>query len=94
MNRAKAVQIDSRDNVAVALSDVTEGDRINVMTDTEVIEIIAKADISFGHKVALITLDPQKSIIKYGEEIGKSRNTITVGDWVHLHNVDCDRGRQ
>lgn len=94
MNRAKALQIDSRDNVAVALCDVKAGDRIGVMTEKRTIEIVAQADICFGHKVALINLQPHQPIIKYGEEIGKSSDTIPAGDWVHLHNVYCERGKQ
>jgi Mg-chelatase subunit ChlD len=94
MNNSKAVQIDPRDNVAVALSDVKTGDKVNVVTETEIIEIIAKSDITFGHKIALIDFEPQKPIVKYGEEIGKSCNAITIGEWVHLHNVYCERGRE
>lgn len=94
MNSLKAVQIDPRDNVAVALSDVKVGDKVNIVTETEVIEIIAKSDITFGHKIALIVFQPQKPIIKYGEEIGKSQNIIAAGELVHLHNVYCERGRQ
>ena len=94
MNSSKAVQIDPRDNVAVALSDVKVGNKVNVVTETEVIEIIAKSDITFGHKIALVAFQPQKPIIKYGEEIGKSLDAIAVGEWVHLHNVYCERGRQ
>lgn len=93
MNNSKAVQIDSRDNVAVALSDIKAGDKVVVVTETEVIEIIAKSDITFGHKIALLEFKPKKPIIKYGEEIGKSRDTIGAGEWVHLHNVYCERGR-
>lgn len=94
MNSSRAIQIDRRDNVAVALSDVKVGDKVNVVTETEITEIIAKSDITFGHKIALVAFQKQNPIIKYGEEIGKSRDTIAVGEWVHLHNVYCERGRQ
>ncbi len=94
MNSSKAVQIDPRDNVAVVLSNVKVGDKVNVVTETEIKEIIAKSDITFGHKIALVALQKQKPIIKYGEEIGKSQDIIMAGEWVHLHNVYCERGRQ
>jgi SH3-like domain-containing protein len=50
MNISKAVQIDPRDNVAVAYRMIKAGDQVDVVTETEVIKIIAKSDIIFGHK--------------------------------------------
>lgn len=93
MNRTQALQIDPRDNVAVALSDIKEGESVRVITQTTTFEIRAKANIDFGHKVALVDFEPHMPIIKYGEEIGKTIGVIANGDWVHVHNVYCERGR-
>ena len=93
MDSPKALQIDRRDNVAVALSDVKTGEKVIVVTESGVVQITAKSDINFGHKIALVAFESQEPIIKYGEEIGKSQNSIAVGEWVHLHNVYCERGR-
>ena len=89
----KALQIDSRDNVAVVLSEVLEGEEILVTLENEKINIQAVQAIPFGHKISLRELPVDEPIIKYGEEIGKAKNTIRAGEWIHLHNVYCERGR-
>lgn len=90
----KALQIDPRDNVAVVLSDIKSGDLLTIVTEKGVMEITANTDIIFGHKIALANFNPDQPILKYGEEIGKSLNPIQRGDWVHLHNVYCERGHK
>lgn len=89
----KALQIDSRDNVAVVLSEVLEGEEILVTLENGKINIKAVQAIPFGHKICLRELPVDEPIIKYGEEIGKAKNTIKPGEWIHLHNVYCERGR-
>jgi altronate dehydratase small subunit len=91
---AKALQIHHRDNVAVVLSDVKQGEEVLANTEAGVISLKAKNDIPFGHKIALKELEVHVPIIKYGEEIGKAKSLISVGEWIHLHNVYCERGRE
>lgn len=89
-----ALQIHPQDNVAVVLSDIKAGEPVQAMTETGAIELIAQNDTPFGHKVALKALEVHDPIMKYGEEIGKAKSLISAGEWIHLHNVYCDRGRQ
>ncbi len=91
---AKALQIHQGDNVAVVLSDVKQGEEVLANTEAGVVTLTAKNDIPFGHKVALQELEVHVPIIKYGEEIGKAKSLITIGEWIHLHNVYCERGRE
>ena len=91
---AKALKINSADNVAVVLADVKPGDPITVTTDGEALCLDARQDIAFGHKVALADIHTDQPIIKYGEEIGRALNEIGAGDWVHLHNLTCRRGHE
>ena len=91
---AKALKIDSRDNCAVLLADVRQGEAVEVRTDTGVVSLSARCAIAFGHKIALASLTVDQPIIKYGEEIGNAREAIHEGDWIHLHNVTCRRGHE
>jgi len=91
---AKALKINPGDNVAVVLADVKAGEEVGVMTDTDVVQIRALQDIAFGHKIALADLTVDQPIIKYGEEIGRAQKAIGAGDWIHIHNLYCRRGRE
>lgn len=43
--------------------------------------------IPAGHKIALKDIKRDEAIIKYGMVIGKARENIKKGEWVHTHNV-------
>ncbi len=75
----KAVIISELDNVAVATCEITKGD---LVFDIEVLE-----DIPFGHKIALIDIETNLNIVKYGYPIGHATKKINKGSHVHSHNV-------
>ena len=56
------IQISPEDNVAVALSDLTEGETYKLND----IQITLRENISRGHKVALRDISSGSDIIKYG----------------------------
>jgi len=86
----KAIQIDGHDNVATATSNVSENETLEVISPEG--DVILKPKtfdvIPFGHKLALVDLEPGDEIIKYGEIIGVASKWIKVGAWVHTHNVE------
>lgn len=86
----KAIQIDEKDNVATATSDVGSGEIIDVLSSEG--EVVSKpiviGSIPFGHKIALVDFDKGDKVIKYGEVIGVASEKIKVGEWVHTHNVE------
>ncbi len=90
----KALRINNRDNCAVLLADVKKGETVEVQTVTETIRLAARQDMAMGHKIALVSLDVDQPIVKYGEEIGRAGAGIEAGGWIHLHNVVCRRGHQ
>ncbi len=94
MTMAKALKINARDNCAVLLADARQGERVEVRTDTGVLPLEARGAIALGHKIALADIGADQPIIKYGEEIGRAREAIAVGEWIHLHNVYCRRGHE
>ncbi|MCL4514691.1 MAG: UxaA family hydrolase [Firmicutes bacterium] len=89
----RALKINPRDNVAVVLNDVQSGEEVVVNGEEETIRLTAREEIAFGHKIALIPLEADQPVIKYGEEIGRARVAIPAGNWIHLHNLYCQRGR-
>lgn len=88
-----ALVLDPKDNVAVALTDLLAGEVCTVIEDSgNRYEVTVVADIVFGHKFALVDLQKDEGVYKYGEEIGKMKVALKKGDWIHNHNMYCDRG--
>ena len=77
------IQISPEDNVAVALSDLTEGETYKLND----IQITLRENISRGHKVALRDISSGSDIIKYGNVIARASKDIAAGCWVHTHNA-------
>jgi altronate hydrolase len=81
--------IHSLDNVGVVLEDVVQGNEA-VFRD---VKIMAREGIEFAHKIALKDIGAGEEIIKYGNSIGYALKDIRKGEWIHIHNMDCDRAR-
>ncbi|MED3907505.1 UxaA family hydrolase [Geobacillus thermodenitrificans] len=81
------------DHVGVAVSDIQAGEKVIgiYMDDDAQIEIIARADIPLGHKIALVDLDENQPVLKYGIRIGITTSKWKVGDYVHTHNIKSAR---
>jgi altronate dehydratase len=86
---AKAIVMNSKDNVATLLAGVDLGGTVTVKSTSGDVqnELVARQPIPFGHKIALADIAKGEKIIKYGEVIGEASNSIARGDHVHIHNV-------
>lgn len=85
----KAIILNDADNVATAVADLEQDDTVQAGAKTlRVIECVP-----FGHKVALRPILRGAEVIKYGEIIGLALCDIAAGAWVHVHNVESQRGR-
>lgn len=73
------IKINPEDNVAVALRFVPPG--------THFEGVIVKEEIPQGHKIALVPISQDESVVKYGLVIGHATKAISPGSWVHTHNV-------
>ena len=93
MYLTKAIVLNSKDNVATAIVDIPMGSLEKVKVGDQTRDIKLKQDIKRGHKFALIMMRKGEHVIKYGEIIGVATNTIDEGEYVHVHNVDSQRGR-
>ena len=79
----KVIRLHPRDNVAVALEDLTQGEALSV--DGQ--QLTAAQDIPRGHKFALAPIPAGEKVMKYGCAIGLAKEDIAPGQWVHVHNV-------
>ena len=83
----KILILDSRDNIAVCLADLSVGEVI----EQDDISIKVLNNIPRGHKIASRPIAKDDGIIKYGERMGHATAAIAVGEHVHTHNVLGDR---
>ena len=55
--------------------------------DNVAINLDRDSDIKYGHKIALENIKEGQYVIKYGQIIGKAKQDIKKGEWVHSHNL-------
>ncbi len=82
------IQIHSQDNVAVALQPLSAGLTAVVPAGS----VTLTQDIPQGHKFALKDIAAGEAVVKYGFPIGRAKEDITAGQWVHVHNVKTGLG--
>lgn len=82
----QALQIHPKDNVAVALRDLSRGETVQVGGD----RLKLTEDIPRGHKFALSGIETERNVVKYGFPIGRATQKIIRGSWVHSHNLRTD----
>jgi altronate dehydratase small subunit len=91
--KKNAVVITENDSIAVATVAIQKGDVATMFINNQSNEVRLKDDIAFGHKLAIKPISAGEQVIKYGESIGLATQDIDVGEWVHVHNVESERGR-
>ena len=79
----KLLKIDARDNVAVALDNLSAG----FATDQEDLSVTILTDVSRAHKIALEDIAKGENIIKYGQPIGHATSPIAKGEKVDETNI-------
>ena len=85
---------DEDDSVGVVVVEgIAAGDSLNgwIMDQQRDIQFDAKDDIPIGHKLAIVELAENDTVIKYGVDIGRVVAPISVGEHVHVHNVKTKR---
>lgn len=83
-----------KDNVGVVVVEgLTAGTKmLGVVTaDNSSFELVAKADVPIGHKVALRDIRNGDTAVKYGEDIGRFVADVGMGGHVHVHNLKTKR---
>ena len=83
-----------KDDVGVAVYPLSKGEKLKgifLAGGDNMVEIVAKDDIPFGHKIALRAIKKGEFVIEYGEKIGIATKDIEKGEWVHTHNLHSAR---
>lgn len=91
--KKNAVVINAKDCVATAIVALKAGDKANMFVGSTTLEIVLNEDIPYGHKFAIKRMARHEEVYKYGESIGRATQDINIGDYVHVHNVESERGR-
>lgn len=76
---ARFIKLSNTDNILLAIDPLKAGESAG--------DVVAKARIPSGHKMAIRDIGADEAITKYGQTIGFARDPISAGDWVHEHNV-------
>lgn len=79
MKSSKLLQINKKDNVAVAVEPISKGERL--------CDITALDDVPAFHKILLTDVQKGNQIIKYGYPIGHATCDIKKGSHIHTHNI-------
>jgi altronate hydrolase len=79
----KVMQIDERDNVLVALSDLQSGEQVTSESETYVLE----TDVPAKHKFAKEALGVGAHIVMYGVVVGKAVEPIRRGERLTTRNI-------
>ena len=91
----RALIIHGDDNVANLIGPGTKGDSVECTTEgeqeTKVVTLLD--DIPPNHKFAPVDIKAGEPIIKYGLNIGRASCDIQAGQYVHVHNIESNRGR-
>lgn len=77
------IKINVKDDVVVLLNDSKKGDIIKI--DDKEIQVLQ--DTPKGHKIAIKNIKKDNDVLKYGYSIGKAKEDIKIGEWVHSHNI-------
>jgi len=80
---SRVLQLDSRDNVLVALTDLKQGETIDSGGSANVL----KSDIPAKHKFATTELALGDPIVMYGVMVGKAAKPIVVGELLTTGNI-------
>ncbi len=81
------------DHVGVAVEPIGAGETVLgvFMDDDSTIEVVARADVPLGHKIAVRGTDGDPAVIEYGVQIGNATEQLQPGDYVHTHNLKSAR---
>jgi len=84
----------SADNVGVVVTDGIQGGQElvgRVLETGESLKIGVVESIPLGHKIAVVDIEADGTVVKYGHDIGRTIAAIGKGHHVHVHNLRTKR---
>lgn len=82
-----ALMMDVTDNVVTCVREVAAGETVVYRKGEELCTVVAKEDIPYCHKIALVDIPEGGEVIKYGESLGRTSEQIGRGHWVSHKNL-------
>lgn len=82
------VRLNTRDHVIIALQPFAKGDHLSV----DGIELKVLNDVPKGHKILTKAVAQGEDVLKFGYSIGKAKEALVPGTWVHTHNLGTGLG--
>lgn len=85
---------DKADTVGVVVvEDVQPGKKLTgwIMESDETISLTSLDAVPLGHKIAIRTINPGDTVLKYGHDVGRAVAAIAQGRHVHVHNLKTKR---
>jgi altronate dehydratase small subunit len=91
----RALIIHPNDNVANLIGPGNKGESVECTIEgrEEKTVVTLLDDVPSNHKFAPADIKSGAPIIKYGLSIGKASCDIRRGQYVHVHNIESNRGR-
>ena len=87
MEKATALRISAKDNVATTLKEVAPGEVVGYLDGETMLTVTAREAVPIYHKIALKDIAKDELIFKYGEIIGGAMVDIPEGSWVSHYNI-------
>jgi altronate hydrolase len=81
--RPAAIRIHPDDTVAVAIRPLAADEQVAVDGES----ITLRTDVPAGHKFAIVPHAAGVPVLKYGFAIGVTTEPVSVGTWIHSHNL-------
>jgi hypothetical protein len=81
-----AILLQPGDDVVVVTTQLTAGTTVATASG----DLVVRATVPRGHKLAVRAVPSGSPVHKYGQSIGRATVDIAVGDHVHVHNLGMD----
>ena len=94
MSQPEFLVHDKADNVGVIVVETVEaGKKLSglIMETGERVEVVSLDAIPLGHKIALVEMNENDTVLKYSSDIGRMTEAAKVGRHVHVHNCKTKR---
>jgi len=90
----RALLIHDDDNVANLIGPGRKGESVECIVEGRgpVGMVTLLDDIPPNHKFASLGIKAGETIIKYGLNVGRASCDIQKGQYVHVHNIESNRG--
>lgn len=79
------IRLAEKDHVVIALKELSKGEHL-VLEENK--ELITTDDVPEGHKIVTEFVPKGEDVLKFGYSIGKAKEDLAPGSWVHTHNIE------